>query len=86
MSADTVSRATRELVSGNVDISARTEEQAASLQETASSMTQLTETVTQNADNARRAKEEVLKATRIAERGGGVVHDMVATMGKIHAN
>ncbi|MFP3514033.1 methyl-accepting chemotaxis protein, partial [Peribacillus sp. SIMBA_075] len=38
------------------------------------------------ADNARWAKEEVLKATRIAERGGGVVHDMVATMGKIHAS
>ncbi|BFG81049.1 hypothetical protein PTKU46_90830 [Paraburkholderia terrae] len=86
VSADTVSRATRALVSGNVDISARTEEQAASLQETASSMTQLTETVKQNADNARWAKEEVLNATRIAERGGDVVHDMVATMGKIHAS
>ncbi|ALP68685.1 methyl-accepting chemotaxis protein [Paraburkholderia caribensis] len=86
VSADTVSKPTREFVSGNVDISARTEAQAASLQETASSMTQLTETVKQSANNARWGKEEVFEATRTAERGGGVVHDMVATMGKIHAS
>ncbi|WP_343671428.1 methyl-accepting chemotaxis protein [Paraburkholderia heleia] len=86
VSTDTVSRATRDLVSGNVDISARTEEQAASLEETASSMTQLTETVKQNADNARWAKDDVAKANRIVERSGEVVHDMVATMEKIYGS
>jgi methyl-accepting chemotaxis protein len=39
---------------GNTDLSQRTEQQAASLQQTASSMEQLTGTVRQNAENARR--------------------------------
>ncbi|WP_238558515.1 methyl-accepting chemotaxis protein [Paraburkholderia phenoliruptrix] len=47
-------------------------------------MTQLTETMKQNADNARWAKDEVAKANRIVERSGAVVHDMVATMEKIY--
>lgn len=41
-SSETVSLAADEIASGNVDLSARTETQAASLEETASSMTQLT--------------------------------------------
>ncbi|SPW54863.1 methyl-accepting chemotaxis protein IV [Escherichia coli] len=41
-----------EIVAGNNDLSSRTEQQAASLAQTAASMEQLTATVGQNADNA----------------------------------
>lgn len=41
-----------EIVAGNNDLSSRTEQQAASLAQTAASMEKLTATVGQNADNA----------------------------------
>ncbi len=47
-----VSRASGEIAAGNIDLSARTEEQAAALGQTAASMEELTSTVKQNADNA----------------------------------
>ncbi|MDP3841817.1 MAG: HAMP domain-containing protein, partial [Oxalobacteraceae bacterium] len=54
---DTIALASREIASGNADLSARTESQASSLEQTASSMEQLTGTVRQNADNARQANQ-----------------------------
>ncbi|MGN4078254.1 methyl-accepting chemotaxis protein, partial [Burkholderia gladioli] len=52
-----------EIAQGNLDLSQRTEQQAASLQETAASMEQITGTVKQNADNARHANGLVGSAT-----------------------
>src|SRR5450830_1749997 len=54
---DTIATASSEIASGNLDLSARTESQAGSLEETASAMDQLTSTVRQNADNARQASQ-----------------------------
>ena len=51
-SAETITVASKEIAAGNLDLSSRTEEQAASLQQTAASMDELTKTVTQNAGNA----------------------------------
>ena len=51
-SAETIATASSEIASGNMDLSARTEMQASSLEETAASMEELTSTVTQNAGNA----------------------------------
>lgn len=82
-SVGVVSTATREIATGNVDLSARTEKQAASLEQTASSMTQLTETVKQNATNARQANQLAMSAMRAAEAGGAVVVEMVGTIGSV---
>ncbi|RDJ99467.1 methyl-accepting chemotaxis protein [Paraburkholderia lacunae] len=71
------------IASGNLDLSVRTEQQAASLQQAAASMEQLTATVRQNADNARRAAELATGASDIAARGGQVVNQVVATMDAI---
>ncbi|HEY8606439.1 MAG TPA: Tar ligand binding domain-containing protein, partial [Noviherbaspirillum sp.] len=49
---ETIGVASREIASGNADLSSRTESQASSLEETASSMEELTSTVKQNAENA----------------------------------
>lgn len=72
------------LEQNNSHLATRTEDQAASLQETAASMEQLTVTVRQNADNANQANQLADASMLIAQRGGGVVHQVVDTMQKIH--
>ncbi len=54
---ETIATASGEIAAGNLDLSSRTEQQAGSLEETASSMEELTATVKQNADNARQANQ-----------------------------
>jgi methyl-accepting chemotaxis protein len=71
---------------GNGDLSQRTEEQAASLQETASSMEEITSMVTNNAENATRANEFANSASVIAARGGEVVGTVVETMHDISSS
>jgi methyl-accepting chemotaxis protein len=83
VSTDTVGRASREIAVGNMDLSSRTEQQAASLEETASSMEQLTVAVQQNADHARRASALAVNASSIADGGNQVVAQVVDTMREI---
>ncbi|HVL76494.1 MAG TPA: methyl-accepting chemotaxis protein, partial [Noviherbaspirillum sp.] len=80
---ETISVASREIASGNANLSARTEAQASSLEETASSMEELTTTVKQNAENARQANQLVVSASDHALKGGRVVGQVVDTMGSI---
>ena len=82
-SIDVINVASREIASGNSDLSNRTESQASSLEETASSMEELTSTVKQNADNARQANQLVHSASALAIKGGDVVGHVVSTMGSI---
>jgi len=86
MSTDTINTAAAEIAAGNLDLSRRTEQQAASLEETASSMEELTSTVKQNADNARQANQLVVSAAGHASEGGQVVGEVVDTMGAIKAS
>jgi len=76
--AEAIRTAAAEIATGNGDLSSRTEQQAASLEETAAAMDELTSTVKQNADNASRATEVAASASSEAERGGGVVGDVVS--------
>jgi methyl-accepting chemotaxis protein len=80
---DTISTASSEIASGNLDLSQRTETQASSLEETASSMEELTSTVKQNADNARQANQLAVSASEYAVKGGEVVGNVVNTMDSI---
>jgi methyl-accepting chemotaxis protein len=81
--AESITVASGEIASGNVDLSARTGEQAAALEQTAASMTELTQTVKQNADSARRANTLAARATDMADNGNHVVQGMVDTIGRI---
>ncbi|MGF7188804.1 methyl-accepting chemotaxis protein [Robbsia andropogonis] len=81
-----ITTASHEIASGNAELSTRTEQQAASLEETAASMTQLTETVKQNADNAREANALATKASDIADAGEQSVQSMVGTIGRISSS
>jgi methyl-accepting chemotaxis protein len=82
-SADVIQVASREIATGNGDLSRRTESQASSLEQTASAMEQLTSTVAQNAENAREANKLATSASQLAARGGDVVGGVVQTMGDI---
>ncbi len=83
-SAQGVATTTTQIAHGNQDLSARTEQQAGSLQQTAASMGELGDTVRQNADNARRASDLAVGASRVAQDGGAVVAEVVGTMKGIH--
>jgi methyl-accepting chemotaxis protein len=82
-SAETINTASKEIASGNTDLSQRTEEQASSLEETAASMEQITSTVKQNAENAKQANQLAAGASDIAIKGGEVVGKVVETMSSI---
>jgi methyl-accepting chemotaxis protein len=79
-----IATASRQIASGNIDLSARTELQASSLEETASSMEELTSTVQQNAQNASEANGLAASASAVAGKGGAVVAQVVDTMGSIN--
>jgi len=75
-----INTAAKEIAAGNNDLSHRTEEQAASLQETAASMGELTSTVQLNAKSAQHANQLAVGATDIAGKGVSVVNRVVSTM------
>ncbi|WP_394777619.1 methyl-accepting chemotaxis protein [Undibacterium sp.] len=81
--SSSIATATDEIARGNMDLSGRTEQQAASLEETASSMEELTSTVKQNADNAKQANTLSITASEVATRGGAMVGNVVDTMNSI---
>jgi methyl-accepting chemotaxis protein len=83
---EAISSASREIASGNLDLSVRTEQQAASLGQTSGAMRELTGTVQQNADHARQADQLAGKASAVALRGGSVVAHVIDTMGSITAS
>ncbi|HJU99770.1 MAG TPA: methyl-accepting chemotaxis protein [Burkholderiaceae bacterium] len=83
-STETIATASTEIASGNLDLSARTEQQASSLAETAAAMEKMTATVKQNADNARQANQLASAAANVAVKGGAVVSRVVETMGSIN--
>jgi methyl-accepting chemotaxis protein len=81
---DTIATASGQIAAGNLDLSARTEQQASALEETASSMEELTGTVKQNADNARQANQLAQSASEVAVKGGEMVAQVVDTMSSIN--
>ena len=86
MGTDAIATASDQIAAGNLDLSSRTEAQAGALEETASSMLDLTSTVKKNADNARAANTLANSASAVALQGGVVVSQVVETMGSINAS
>jgi methyl-accepting chemotaxis protein len=86
LGTEAIATASNQIVSGNLDLSNRTESQASSLEETASSMEELNSTVKQNVDYARQANQLVISASDVAMKGGDVVNRVVTTMSSIKAS
>jgi methyl-accepting chemotaxis protein len=80
----TIGTASDQIAAGNLDLSSRTEQQAGSLEETASTMEEMTSIVKQNADNAQIANQLTVSASEVADKGGMVVSQVVDTMASIN--
>ncbi|HTD04432.1 methyl-accepting chemotaxis protein [Undibacterium sp.] len=80
---DAIATASGQISVGNADLSSRTETQAGALEETASSMEEITATVKHNADNAKQANQLVVAASGHAVKGGKEVGQVVETMNSI---
>lgn len=81
--AQRVSNRSGEMAEGNASLSDRTERQASNLEETASSMLEMTATVRRNAENAENANALASGARNQAEEGNSVVSKAVGAMGEI---
>ena len=75
--------ATADLATGNVDLSERTDSQAASLEETAASMEELTSTVKLNADRSTQGTDAARNALNTADKGGEIMTKIVSTIADI---
>ena len=81
--AENVNLSANEIANGNLDLSSRTEEQAASIEETSSSMEHVTEKVKQNSESAVQAVELANNATSKAEHGLEVAQTAVDAINEI---
>jgi methyl-accepting chemotaxis protein len=81
--AEVVTGTSADMVQRNQELSARTRQQAGSLEKTAASMDQLTATVGNNVDNAKLADQLAVSASEVAVKGGVVVAEVVETMRSI---
>jgi len=79
-SAETLAQTSGEIAQGNQALSVRTENQASTIEKTASSMDQLSHAVHHNADSAKEANALAHNASAVARKGGDVVGQVVATM------
>ncbi|WP_157539080.1 MCP four helix bundle domain-containing protein, partial [Hydrogenophaga flava] len=83
-SAESVATTSTQIAQGNEDLSGRTEQQAAALEETNSNTTALGATAQQNADSAHQASQLAASASGVAQQGGQVVSQVVETMKDIN--
>lgn len=82
-SAEAIAASSRQIASGNENLSQRTDQQAASLAETASSLEQITATVKQTADYADHAKGASTSVDQRARSAGDVAKRTTEAMGNI---
>lgn len=85
-SARAIDRASRAITAGNASLSSRTGAQASSIEQTSASMRQLWATVSRTADTAQAANRLASSASSIAQKGGGVVGQLVHTLAGVRAS
>jgi methyl-accepting chemotaxis protein len=81
--SEAITQTSHELAADNADLSGRTESQASSLQQTASSMEELTSIVRRNDNNAEEANRLAISAADVARKGGQAVDEVIDTMAGI---
>lgn len=78
--AENVATASLQIAQGNTDLSQRTEEQASALEQTSATMSELSVTVRNNADNARQAAQLAGNVRDVARQGSEVTTGITGTM------
>jgi len=79
-SSDHIVEASYQMASGAAELSGRTEHAAAALEQSAASMERIAATVRSGAENTEEASRVARHNAAIAEDGGRVMHEVVATM------
>jgi methyl-accepting chemotaxis protein len=82
-SADVIVRLAREMASGSAALSQRTQDQTASLEQTAAGMQEIAANVRQNAESCRRASAVAATASGVAGRAAERMRDVTRTMEQI---
>ncbi|BEV15498.1 methyl-accepting chemotaxis protein [Herbaspirillum sp. DW155] len=84
-SSEAISTGSREIARGNLDLSQRTEAQAASLEQTAASMAELANTIHQNRVSVGKASEMAQQALLSTQDGGQIIEEVIGTIQGIAA-
>lgn len=84
--SNAVARGAEEISQGNLDLSSRTEKQASSLATTAANMEELSITVRDNAEQAKKAAELSDQTRKQADASGVVVNNAVSAMNEINSS
>lgn len=84
--ADAINASSSEISKAAVDLSRRTETQAASLEETAAALEEITTTVNDSSKRAQEAGQLVEDTRTNAERSGNLVETATAAMGEIESS
>ncbi|TAL45222.1 MAG: PAS domain-containing protein [Methylovulum sp.] len=82
--SDFIDSSSKEIASGNDNLSQRAEQQAASLEQTAASMEELATAVRNNAASTQQANQGVHSAGQLAKKGGEIVHSAIIAMQDIN--
>jgi methyl-accepting chemotaxis protein len=82
-SAESIDMASREITQGNLDLSTRTEQQASSVQQTASSLLDLTGLVNKNSETASSVRKLADRSAVVAGEGGQAMEQVSQTMSSI---
>jgi len=83
VSSESVRSAADQISAGNQELSQRTQEQASALEETAATIEEMTSTLKQTAENSLKANRMAQDAASIAQGGGQVVEETIASMGEV---
>jgi methyl-accepting chemotaxis protein len=82
-SSDQIATASTQVASASQHLAEGTSEQASALEETSSSLEEMSSMTKQNADNAAQAKALVTGARQVAEKVGGQMNNMVASIQEV---
>lgn len=82
--ASNVLDSTEQIHQGSIDLNDRTQNQAASLEQTSSTMEEMTSTVTQNAENAKQAANNTQQVEALAKSGVQVMNNAIQSMEQIN--
>lgn len=80
---NSITRGSREIADGNLDLSNRTESQASNLEETAASMEEFASSIKQNSESAAQASQLAAVASAVAQQSGDMVNKVGRTMYEI---
>lgn len=81
--SEAVATGGHQVLQGNNDLAARTEQQASSLEQTAAAMHQVSTSVQHNAEQMLLANALAAKASQVAQEGGAVVGEVIQSMHRI---